>query len=106
VEGACCFPERKDDKRRQRKETPTKASITDGVIAKRRATFTSKTDPTLERLLGWFAGDPRATGRRRVQTPACFMLNAAGKVRGEQDFIYYNQKKSAEGSAHWRQSLW
>jgi tellurium resistance protein TerD len=59
----------------------------------------SKTDPTLSKLIVGLGWDPRATDGAEFDLDASvFMLNAAGKVRGEQDFIYYNQKKSAEGS--------
>ncbi len=59
----------------------------------------SKTDPTLSKLVVGLGWDPRATDGAEFDLDASvFMLNAAGKVRGEQDFIYYNQKKSAEGS--------
>lgn len=42
--------------------------------------------------LGW---DPRSTDGQEFDLDAsAFMLNASGKTRGENDFIFYNQKKS------------
>jgi tellurium resistance protein TerD len=46
--------------------------------------------------LGW---DPRATDGTQFDLDAsAFLLNASGKVRGEADFIFYNQLKSPDGS--------
>lgn len=59
----------------------------------------SKEDPTLNNLvigLGW---DARATDGGDFDLDAsAFMLNATDKVRGDTDFIFYNQTKSACGS--------
>lgn len=42
--------------------------------------------------LGW---DPRATDGQEFDLDAsAFMVNSSGKVRGEADFIFYNQKES------------
>ena len=46
--------------------------------------------------LGW---DIRATDGAAYDLDACaFMLETSGKVRSDQDFIYYNNKKSLDGS--------
>ena len=46
--------------------------------------------------LGW---DTRATDGAEFDLDAsAFMLNAAGKVRSDADFIFYNQPKSVEGA--------
>lgn len=46
--------------------------------------------------LGW---DPRSTDGQPFDLDAsAFLLTAAGRVRGDQDFIFYNQLRSAEGS--------
>ncbi len=59
----------------------------------------SKTDPSLTKILVGLGWDPRATDGAEFDLDAsAFLLNASGKVRGEQDFIFYNQKKSPEGA--------
>ena len=59
----------------------------------------SKTDPSLTKLIVGLGWDPRATDGTEFDLDAsAFMLSAAGKVRGEQDFIFYNQLKSVDGS--------
>jgi tellurium resistance protein TerD len=59
----------------------------------------TKTDPSLSKILVGLGWDPRATDGAQFDLDAsAFLLNAAGKVRGEQDFIFYNQLKSADGS--------
>lgn len=59
----------------------------------------SKTDPTLTKILVGLGWDPRATDGTEFDLDAsAFLLNANGKVRGEADFIFYNQLKSADGS--------
>ncbi|WP_339479857.1 MULTISPECIES: TerD family protein [unclassified Pseudomonas] len=59
----------------------------------------SKTDPSLTRLIVGLGWDPRATDGTEFDLDAsAFLLSAAGKVRGEQDFIFYNQLKSVDGS--------
>ncbi len=59
----------------------------------------SKTDPSLTKLIVGLGWDPRATDGTEFDLDAsAFMLSAAGTVRGEQDFIFYNQLKSVDGS--------
>jgi tellurium resistance protein TerD len=59
----------------------------------------TKTEPGLKKVvigLGW---DPRATDGQQFDLDAsAFLLNDAGKVRSEADFIFYNQMKSGCGS--------
>lgn len=59
----------------------------------------TKTEPGLKKVvigLGW---DPRATDGQQFDLDASvFLLNDAGKVRSEADFIFYNQVKSGCGS--------
>ena len=59
----------------------------------------SKEAPGLKKLtvgLGW---DPRATdGAEFDLDGSAYLLNAAGKVRSDADFIFYNNLKSADGS--------
>lgn len=59
----------------------------------------SKQAPNLRKVhvgLGW---DERATDGADFDLDAsAFLLKADGKVRGDYDFIFYNQLKSAEGS--------
>ena len=55
----------------------------------------SKTDPTLTRLLIGLGWDERATSGAEFDLDASvFLLNNMGKVRGDHDFIFYNQLKS------------
>ncbi|MBB3103560.1 TerD family protein [Azomonas macrocytogenes] len=59
----------------------------------------SKTDPTLTKILVGLGWDPRATDGAEFDLDAsAFLLGANGKVRGEADFIFYNQLKSQDGS--------
>lgn len=59
----------------------------------------SKTEPGLERILVGLGWDPRATDGAEFDLDAsAFLLTANGKVRGDQDFIFYNQLKSVEGA--------
>ncbi len=59
----------------------------------------SKTDPTLTKLLIGLGWDERATSGQDFDLDAsAFLLTALGKVRGDHDFIFYNQLKSADGS--------
>lgn len=59
----------------------------------------SKTDPSLTKLIVGLGWDPRATDGTEFDLDAsAFLLSAGGKVRGEQDFIFYNQLKSVDGS--------
>lgn len=59
----------------------------------------SKEAPTLTQMqigLGW---NPRATDGQQFDLDAiAFLLNDSGKVRGDQDFIFFNNLKSADGS--------
>ncbi|GAA0514332.1 TerD family protein [Deinococcus depolymerans] len=59
----------------------------------------SKEAPGLSAItigLGW---DPRATdGQQFDLDGSVFLLNAGGKVRSDSDFIFYNNKTSADGS--------
>ena len=61
----------------------------------------SKTAPTMLKVqlgLGW---DVRQTDGKAFDLDAtAFMLNAAGKCRNEQDFIFYNNKTDAAGSVN------
>lgn len=59
----------------------------------------SKTDPTLTKILVGLGWDPRATDGTEFDLDAsAFLLDATGKVRGDADFIFYNQLKSSDGS--------
>ena len=59
----------------------------------------SKTDPTLTRLLIGLGWDERATSGAEFDLDASvFLLNNTGKVRGDHDFIFYNQLKSDNGA--------
>lgn len=59
----------------------------------------TKTDPSLSKILVGLGWDPRATDGAEFDLDAsAFLLNASGKVRGEQDFIFYNQLKTPDGS--------
>jgi len=59
----------------------------------------TKTDPSLSRIVVGLGWDPRTTDGSAFDLDAsAFLLNAAGKVRSEADFIFYNQLKSADGS--------
>ena len=59
----------------------------------------SKTDPTLVRILIGLGWDERATDRASFDLDAsAFLLTASGRVRGDHDFIFYNQLKSQDGS--------
>ncbi|MET1112686.1 MAG: TerD family protein [Allosphingosinicella sp.] len=59
----------------------------------------SKEEPGLTKIvigLGW---DTRATDGEGFDLDAsAFLLDEAGKVRGDHDFIFYNQLKSSDGS--------
>ena len=59
----------------------------------------SKEAPGLTNItvgLGW---DPRATDGQEFDLDAiAFLLNEAGKVRNDQDFIFFNNLKSGDGS--------
>ena len=59
----------------------------------------SKTDPTLVRILIGLGWDERATDGASFDLDAsAFLLTASGKVRGDHDFIFYNQLKSQDGT--------
>jgi tellurium resistance protein TerD len=59
----------------------------------------SKADPTLAKMLVGLGWDPRTTDGTEFDLDAsAFLLGTGGKVRGEKDFIFYNQLKSADGS--------
>ena len=59
----------------------------------------TKTDPSLTKILVGLDCDPRATDGAEFDLDAsALLLGANGKVRGEADFIFYNQLKSVDGS--------
>lgn len=59
----------------------------------------SKTDPSLTKLLIGLGWDERATSGQDFDLDAsAFLLTGTGKVRGDHDFIFYNQLKSADGA--------
>ena len=59
----------------------------------------SKTDPLLNQVLIGLGWDARATDGADFDLDAsAFLLAANDKVRGETDFIFYNQTRSPEGS--------
>lgn len=59
----------------------------------------SKTDPSLTNLIVGLGWDERSTDGSSFDLDAsAFLLTAMGKVRGDADFIFYNQLKSADGS--------
>ncbi|AGL46015.1 MULTISPECIES: TerD family protein [Pseudomonas] len=59
----------------------------------------SKEAPGLTKILVGLGWDPRSTDGTQFDLDAsAFLLNATGKVRGDADFIFYNQLKSPDGS--------
>ena len=59
----------------------------------------SKTDPSLTKMLIGFGWDERVTSGQAFDLDAsAFLLTQNGKVRGDHDFIFYNQLKSTDGS--------
>ena len=59
----------------------------------------SKEAPGLKKALVGLGWDPRNTDGAQFDLDASvFLLTAAGKVRGDTDFIFYNNKVSADGS--------
>lgn len=59
----------------------------------------SKTDPNLVRILIGLGWDERSTDGQAFDLDAsAFLLTASGKVRGDHDFIFYNQLKSLDGA--------
>ena len=59
----------------------------------------SKEAPSLKKLIIGLGWDPRATdGVSFDLDGSAFLLKADGKARNDNDFIFYNNPKSAEGS--------
>jgi tellurium resistance protein TerD len=59
----------------------------------------SKADPSLTKILVGLGWDERTTDGSAFDLDAsAFLLTATGKVRGDADFIFYNQLKSTDGS--------
>ena len=59
----------------------------------------SKEAPNLTRILVGLGWDPRASDGQQFDLDAsAFLLTASGRVRGDYDFIFYNQLRSQDGS--------
>lgn len=59
----------------------------------------SKEAPTMKNMLVGLGWDTRSTDGQDFDLDAsAFLLNNAGKVRGDADFIFYNNLKSTDGS--------
>lgn len=59
----------------------------------------SKEAPTLTKLVVGLGWDTRSTDGKDFDLDASvFLLNEAGKIRSEGDFVFYNQLRSADGS--------
>ncbi len=59
----------------------------------------SKESPGLSKVIVGLGWDPRATdGAEFDLDGSAFLLKADGKVRGDSDFIFYNNLKSSDGS--------
>lgn len=59
----------------------------------------TKTDPNLVRILIGLGWDERSTDGASFDLDAsAFLLGASGKVRGDHDFIFYNQLRSIDGA--------
>lgn len=59
----------------------------------------SKEAPGLKAIIVGLGWDARATdGTDFDLDGSCFLLNAGGKIRTDNDFIFYNNMKSADGS--------
>ena len=59
----------------------------------------SKTDPSLNQVLVGLGWDARSTDGADFDLDAsAFLLTQQDKVRGEHDFIFYNQTRSVDGS--------
>ncbi len=59
----------------------------------------TKTDPSLTKLLIGLGWDERVTSGSEFDLDAsAFLLSATGRVRGDHDFIFYNQLKSDNGA--------
>ncbi len=61
----------------------------------------SKTDPSLTKLIIGLGWDTRATDGQDFDLDAsAFLTNAAGKTRGDSDFIFYNNLSTPDGVTH------
>lgn len=59
----------------------------------------TKSEPGLKRILVGLGWDARATDGASFDLDAsAFLLSSAGKVRGDGDFIFFNNLKSTDGS--------
>lgn len=59
----------------------------------------TKTDPSLTKILIGLGWDERATDGASFDLDAsAFLLDSSGRVRGEHDFIFYNQLRSPDGA--------
>ena len=59
----------------------------------------AKADPTMTKVLVGLGWDPRATDGQDFDLDAsAFLLASNGKVRGDSDFIFYNNLTSSDGS--------
>lgn len=59
----------------------------------------SKEAPTMKNMMVGLGWDARSTDGQDFDLDAsAFLLNSAGKVRGDADFIFYNNLKSSDGS--------
>ncbi|MBY3157224.1 TerD family protein [Rhizobium laguerreae] len=59
----------------------------------------SKEDPSLKKVLVGLGWDPRGTDGAEFDLDASvFLLNAAGKVRNDTDFVFYNNKTGGNGA--------
>jgi len=59
----------------------------------------SKTAPAMKKMMVGLGWDVRSTDGQDFDLDAsAFMLSASGKVRGDADFIFYNNLSSAEGA--------
>ncbi|PTQ90762.1 TerD family protein [Agitococcus lubricus] len=59
----------------------------------------SKEAPTMTKMIVGLGWDVRATDGAAFDLDAvAFVLNASGKVRNDNDFIFFNNKQNAEGS--------
>ena len=59
----------------------------------------TKTDPSLSKILIGLGWDERATDGGDFDLDAsAFLLNISGKVRSDADFIFYNHRRSSDGS--------
>ena len=60
----------------------------------------AKADPTMTKVLMGLGWDPRATDGQDFDLDAsAFLLTSTGKVRGDNDFIFYNNLSDAAQSA-------